>query len=94
MRNLGLAQAGVKFDERNGVEINDYCQTSNPNIYASGDCCSKYQFTHMADQMSRLILRNALFFGYEKMSKIILPWVTYTFPEIAHVGLYKHDLEA
>jgi len=75
--------------------INDWMQTTNPKIYAAGDICSKYQFTHAADFMARIVIQNALFavgpFGKKKMSDLVIPWATYTSPEIAHVGLYEHD---
>jgi len=90
---LGLETAGVEFDTRTGINVNDRLQTSNPNVYAVGDVASKYQFTHMADFMARLVIRNALFFGRDKVSDLLIPWCTYTEPEVAHVGLYEKDLE-
>ncbi len=84
---LGLQQAGVRFDERKGVEVNDRLQTSNPNIYAAGDVASKYKFTHAADFMARMVIQNALFLGRGKASSLTVPWATYTSPELAHVGL-------
>ncbi|CAM9586163.1 unnamed protein product, partial [Phaeothamnion confervicola] len=53
-----------------------------------------HQFTHVSDFMARLAIRNALFFGKGKFSSLLIPWATYTEPEIAHVGLYPRDLEA
>ena len=91
---LGLEEASVDYDARMGVTVNDWLQTSNPDIYAVGDVASKYQFTHMADFMARLVIRNALFFGRDKFSNFLIPWVTYTDPEVAHVGLYEKDLQA
>lgn len=93
VEGLGLAQAGVAFDKK-GVQVNDRLQTTNPNIYAAGDICSPYQFTHAADFMARNVIRNALFFGRAKTSALTIPWCTYTEPEIAHVGLYEKDAEA
>ncbi len=92
VHGLGLEEAGVEFDERMGVKVSDKMQTSNPNIFAVGDVASKYQFTHMADFMARLVIRNALFFGRDKFSDFLIPWATYTDPEVAHVGLYEKDL--
>ncbi|NOR25828.1 MAG: FAD-containing oxidoreductase [Desulforhopalus sp.] len=89
---LGLEKAGVEFDARKGVLVNDKLQTTNPAIYAVGDVASKYQFTHMADFMARLVIKNALFFGRDKVSDLLVPWATYTDPEVAHVGLYEKDL--
>lgn len=89
---MGLEDAGVDFDERKGVHVNDRLQTTNPDIFAVGDVASKYQFTHMADFMARLVIKNALFFGRDKVSDLLIPWATYTDPEVAHVGLYEKDL--
>lgn len=93
VENMGLEVAGVEFD-RSGIIVTDTLQTTNKNIYAVGDCCSKYKFTHVADFMARLVIRNALFYGSGKFSSLLIPWTTYTEPEIAHVGLYEHDLES
>jgi pyruvate/2-oxoglutarate dehydrogenase complex dihydrolipoamide dehydrogenase (E3) component len=90
---LGLEEAGIEFDARMGVKVNDRMQTTNPNVYAVGDVASKYQFTHMSDFGARLVIRNALFFGRDKFSDLLVPWATYTEPEVAHVGLYEKDLE-
>jgi len=93
VNGLGLEHAGVDYDERMGVSVNDRLQTTNPNIYAVGDVASKYQFTHMADFGARLVIRNALFFGRDNFSNLLIPWATYTDPEVAHVGLYEKDLQ-
>jgi len=90
VEGLGLEAAGVAFDKK-GVKVNDRLQTTNPRIFAAGDICSPYQFTHAADFMARAVIRNALFFGRAKVSALIIPWATYTSPEIAHVGLYEKD---
>lgn len=91
---LNLDAVDVKFDT-NGVEVNDYMQTTNPKIYAAGDICSKYKFTHAADFQARIVIQNALFalgpFGKKKASDLMIPWATYTSPEIAHVGMYPED---
>ncbi len=93
---LNLNRVGVDFD-RHGVKVNDHLQTTNPKIYAAGDVCSKHQFTHAADFMARIVIQNALFaigpFGRKKLSDLLIPWVTYTTPEIAHVGMYVEDAE-
>ena len=93
VRGLGLETAGVSYDERMGVTVNDRAQTTNPDVYAVGDVANKYQFTHTADFMARLVIRNALFFGRDKFSSLLIPWATYTDPEVAHVGLYENDLQ-
>jgi pyruvate/2-oxoglutarate dehydrogenase complex dihydrolipoamide dehydrogenase (E3) component len=93
VEGLNLEAAGVTYDARQGVHVNDRLQTSNPNIYAAGDICSRYKFTHLSDAHARIVIRNALFFGRAKASALILPWCTYTDPEIAHVGLYEHEAQ-
>jgi len=93
VNGLGLDTAGIAYDARTGITVNDKMQTSNPNVFAVGDVASKYQFTHMSDFGARLVIRNALFFGRDKFSDFIVPWATYTDPEVAHVGLYEKDLE-
>ncbi len=90
IEGLNLEAAGVDYS-RDGVIVDDYLRTSNPRIYAAGDICSKFKFTHAADAMARAVLRNALFFGRAKMSAMVMPWVTYTDPEVAHVGFYEAD---
>ncbi len=89
---LGLEQAGVQYD-RDGVRVSDKLRTSNRRIYAAGDICSKYQFTHAADAMARIVIQNALFFGQKKASSLVIPWCTYTDPEIAHVGITGAEAE-
>lgn len=91
VENLGLEAAGVEFDARTGVKVNDRLQTSNPNIYAAGDCCMQYKFTHAADAAAQIVIQNALFGGRKKLSALNMPWCTYTHPEIAHVGMYAHE---
>jgi pyruvate/2-oxoglutarate dehydrogenase complex dihydrolipoamide dehydrogenase (E3) component len=93
VEGLGLEAAGVSHD-RTGVLVNDRLQTSNPNIYAAGDICSSYKFTHAADAQARILIANALFMGRQKVSSLIMPWCTYTDPEIAHVGMYEADAKA
>ncbi len=93
LEGLDLEAANVKYHKR-GVEINDRLQTSNPRIFAAGDICASYQFTHAADAMARLCIQNALFFGRKKLSQLVMPWCTYTDPEVAHVGLTPEAAEA
>jgi len=84
---MGLENVGVKFHERHGIEVNDNLQTTNSCIYAAGDVCSKFKFTHAADFMARIVIQNTLFKGRGKASALTIPWATYTSPELAHVGL-------
>jgi pyruvate/2-oxoglutarate dehydrogenase complex dihydrolipoamide dehydrogenase (E3) component len=88
---LGLEAAGVEYDSVAGIKVNDRLQTTNPRIYAAGDVCSAFKFTHMADAMARIVIRNALFSGRATASTLTVPWCTYTDPQIAHVGLYEAD---
>lgn len=90
LEGLGLEAAGVAYDPK-GVTVNDRLRTSNRRIFAVGDVCSTYQFTHAADAQARLVIGNALFFGLGggRASELVMPWCTYTSPEIAHVGLYE-----
>lgn len=90
LEGLGLEKAGVRFD-KSGVLVDEYLRTSSPDIYAAGDICSAYKFTHAADAMARILIANALFMGRQKMSNMVIPWCTYTDPEIAHVGMYERD---
>ena len=90
IEGLGLEAVGIEHNNK-GVTVNDRLQTTNPNIYAAGDICSPYQFTHAADFMARIVIQNALFFGRAKASSLVIPWSTYTSPEIAHVGLYEQE---
>jgi pyruvate/2-oxoglutarate dehydrogenase complex dihydrolipoamide dehydrogenase (E3) component len=56
-----------------------------------GDVCSALKFTHLADFHARLVVQNALFFGRGRASALVTPWVTYTSPEVRHVGLTAAD---
>lgn len=95
VEGLGLAEAQVSCDRR-GVTVDDRLRTSNPRIFAVGDICSRYQFTHAADAQARLVVANALFFGIGggKASRLVMPWATYTTPEVAHVGMTGADAAA
>jgi pyruvate/2-oxoglutarate dehydrogenase complex dihydrolipoamide dehydrogenase (E3) component len=83
---LGLESAGVAHTAR-GVTVDDRLRTANPRIYAVGDVATSQRFTHAADAMARLVVVNALFFGRGRVSRLVVPWCTYTSPEVAHVGL-------
>ena len=85
IEGLDLAAAGVAAD-RNGVTVDDRLRTSNPRIFAAGDVCSPFKFTHAADAAARIVIQNALFFGRARASALVIPWCTYTDPEVAHVG--------
>lgn len=91
VEGLHLEAAGVQYDRREGIKVNNHLQTSNPSIYAAGDVCLKYKFTHTADATARIVIQNALFLGRKKLSSLTIPWCTYTDPEIAHVGIYEQE---
>jgi pyruvate/2-oxoglutarate dehydrogenase complex dihydrolipoamide dehydrogenase (E3) component len=87
---LNLETVGVVADPQTGVQVNDYLQTTNPKIYAAGDVCLDWKFTHAADAAARIVIKNTLFaplgLGRSKLSDLTMPSVTFTDPEIAHVG--------
>jgi pyruvate/2-oxoglutarate dehydrogenase complex dihydrolipoamide dehydrogenase (E3) component len=86
VEGLNLEGAGVKHGA-GGVHVDDRLRSSNRRIYAAGDVCSPFQFTHAADALARIVIQNALFHGRRRASALVIPWSTYTFPEVAHVGL-------
>jgi pyruvate/2-oxoglutarate dehydrogenase complex dihydrolipoamide dehydrogenase (E3) component len=90
VEGLGLEAAGVETNKQ-GIAVDDRLRTTNPRIYAAGDVAGRWQFTHAADAMARIVIQNALFFGRKKASDLVIPWCTYTSPEIAHVGMYERD---
>jgi pyruvate/2-oxoglutarate dehydrogenase complex dihydrolipoamide dehydrogenase (E3) component len=84
----------VRFDPRHGIEINDFFQTTNSNVYACGDCVAgSHKFTHSADFQARLAIRNMFLNDKNKYSDLLIPWCTYTIPEVAHVGKYEYELQ-
>ncbi len=93
MKGLNLEAAGVEFtpDE---VKTNDYLQTSQPHIYAAGDIANRLKFTHTADYAARMVIRNILIpfqFLRQKVDWSVVPWCTYTDPEVAHVGFGEKE---
>jgi pyruvate/2-oxoglutarate dehydrogenase complex dihydrolipoamide dehydrogenase (E3) component/uncharacterized membrane protein YdjX (TVP38/TMEM64 family) len=93
LEGLGLEEAGVTYTAQ-GVTVDDRLRTSNSRIFAAGDICSRYKFTHAADAMARIVIANALFFARRKVTDLVIPWCTYTDPEVAHVGYYEKDAVA
>lgn len=98
VQGLNLEAVGVEYDERRGIKVNDYLQTTNPKIYAAGDICMDWKFTHAADAAARIVIKNTLFspfgLGRYQLSDLVMPWVTYTDPEIAHTGMYAEVAQA
>ena len=93
VEGLDLEAVGVEYDTKRGVKVDDMLRTTNPRIFAAGDICLEKKFTHMADATARIVIQNALFRGRKKLSSLVLPWCTYTDPEIAHVGMYERDAQ-
>ena len=91
VEGLGLEQAGVEYDVRRGVKVDDFLRTSNPDVYAAGDICMDWKFTHAAEAAARIAVQNALFMGRKRLSRLNMPWCTYTDPEIAHIGMYEEE---
>ncbi|MEL6494043.1 MAG: mercuric reductase [Cyanobacteria bacterium J06623_7] len=98
VESLNLDAVGVEYDPRKGVKVNDNLQTTNPKIYGAGDICMNWKFTHAADAAARIVIKNTLFspfgFGKSKLSDLVMSWVTFTDPEIAHVGMYEDEAQA
>ena len=84
---LNLEAAGIQYDPKRGIQVNDFLQTTNPDIYAAGDVCMKFNYANAAHAYGRLALRNALGPAQARQSALVIPRCTYTDPEIAHVGL-------
>ncbi len=91
LEGLGLEAAGIASDPTQGVTVDERLRTSNPRVYAAGDICFPYKFTHTADALARILIANALFMGRQKTTALTIPWCTYTDPEVAHVGMYERD---
>jgi len=93
VENLGLEAAGIRYSAR-GVEVDERLRTTNRRVFAAGDICSRYKFTHAADAMARTVIANALFLARRKVTDLVIPWCTYTDPEVAHVGFHEKDARA
>ncbi|MDB5307578.1 MAG: mercuric reductase [Gemmataceae bacterium] len=88
LETLNLAAAGVVLDPVRGVQVDEYLRSTNPRVFAAGDVCSLgYRFTHAADAMARIVVRNALFPTKARASALTIPWCTYTDPEVGRVGI-------
>ena len=90
---LGLDAAGVDHDAR-GVKVDSRLRTSQKHIFACGDVCGPYQFTHMAEYQAGIVISNAVFRFPKKADYRVVPRVTYTDPELAHVGMTVQEAEA
>lgn len=90
---LGLEAAGVNYSQQ-GVRVDDSLRTSNPRVYAAGDVCLAWKFTHAAEDAARVAVQNALFSTRRRLSMLTIPWCTYTDPEVAHVGMSSRQATA
>ena len=89
----GLRELGIKLNERGAIQVDEYSRTNLKNVFACGDVASPYQFTHMAAHQAWYCAVNALFQPFKKfeVDLNLIPWCTYTDPEIARVGLNEKD---
>jgi len=87
---MGLAEAGIEYD-RKGIKVGADLRTSNRKVYAIGDVTGGLQFTHVAGYHAGLVVRSILFRLPAKENRDVIPWVTYTSPELGHVGLTEQD---
>jgi pyruvate/2-oxoglutarate dehydrogenase complex dihydrolipoamide dehydrogenase (E3) component len=90
VEELNLEAAGIAYTKR-GITVDHALRTSNPKVYAAGDIAGGLQFTHVAGYHAGLVIRNMLFRLPVKNRSDIIPWVTYTDPELAHVGLTEAE---
>ena len=86
VEGLGLEEAGIAYSPK-GIEVDERLRTSNKRVFAIGDVAGGYQFTHMAGYHAGIVIRNALFKLPAKVKYHAVPWVTYSDPELAQVGL-------
>ncbi len=91
IRGLQLENAAVRFSE-NGIDIDSRCRTSQRHIYATGDVTGKYQFTHMAEHMSKVAVTNAILRWRKTLDYNHVVWSTFTEPELAHLGQSERQL--
>jgi pyruvate/2-oxoglutarate dehydrogenase complex dihydrolipoamide dehydrogenase (E3) component len=92
IQELNLKAAGIDFTLK-GIKVDGNLRTTNPRVYAIGDCIGGYQFTHVAGYHAGLALRNSIFRLGTKVQTRAIPWVTYTDPELAHVGALEAQLK-
>ncbi|WP_013323810.1 dihydrolipoyl dehydrogenase family protein [Gloeothece verrucosa] len=90
LESLNLEVAGVDYDQK-GIHVNEKLQTTNSRIYACGDVLGGYQFTHVAAYQASVIIPNALFFPLKKVDYRVIPWATFTDPELARIGLTEAE---
>ena len=93
VEGFGLEELGVAMTDRGTIKVNEYLQTNLPNIFACGDVAGPYQFTHMASFQAWFASLNAMTGGLwrSRVNYNVVPWATFTDPEVARVGLSEHE---
>lgn len=92
LEGLGLDAAGVVYNDRKGIAVDERQRSSQKHIFACGDVCGPFPFTHMAEYQAGIVLSNAVFRWPKKADYSVVPWVTYSDPEVARVG--KNEIQA
>jgi pyruvate/2-oxoglutarate dehydrogenase complex dihydrolipoamide dehydrogenase (E3) component len=88
VEDLGLAAAAIEFDTDQGIKVDDFLRSTQPNVYAAGDACLSLKFSNAAEFSARMAVQNALMQAKQRQSSLVIPWCTYCDPEIAHIGLH------
>ncbi|WP_028829262.1 dihydrolipoyl dehydrogenase family protein [Proteocatella sphenisci] len=91
-KNIGLEKVGIRLSESGHIATNEKLQTTIPNVYACGDVAGPFAFTHMASYQAGIVIQNAIFPIKKKVNYRAVSWVTYTKPEVAHVGYIENQL--
>ena len=91
VQGLNLGAAGIEFDRRDGVKVDDYLRTSNPHIYAAGDVCMRDKFTNVAQASAQTAVLNAFAVRKRRLSHWLIPRCTHCDPEVAHIGLHVRE---
>ena len=92
VEGLNLEAAGIAYTEK-GITVDDRCRTNQSHIFAVGDVTGRYQFTHMSEHMAKIAATNAILKLPSKIDTAHVPWVTYTEPELAHIGASEAQLK-
>lgn len=83
---IDLDAAGIRYDH-SGIWVSAFLRTTNARVFAAGDVCSDYRYTHAAEALARIVIGNALFFGTERASELLVPRCVFTDPQVAHAGV-------
>lgn len=90
VEGMNLEAAGVEYDKK-GIQVDGHLRTTTRNIWACGDVIGSYQFTHVAGYHAGIVIRNAVFHLWSKVDHRVVPWTTFTDPELARVGLTEAE---